>query len=229
MPEFVNLGDLIRRDLDLEKTAIVDLGGEPGPREFTFAKIDAMARGVARALLKRGCKRGDRVAILSANRAEYLAAIYGIMRAGLIAVPVNFKFPRETIHFIVKDSGADIVFCDAARRTDCPDGIPIITFGPEFDTFLDIGPFETVTPEPREPAMFLYTSGSTGVPKGVVLSHQSHLWVVAARLAGNDIARHRFLVAAPLYHMNALALAKNTVKPTAPAAVLQPVMRRAAR
>ena len=55
--------------------------------------------------------------------------------------------------------------------------------------------------------MFLYTSGSTGKPKGVVLSHQSHLWVVRTRLEGQNVARHRLLVAAPLYHMNALALA----------------------
>ena len=56
--------------------------------------------------------------------------------------------------------------------------------------------------------MFLYTSGSTGRPKGVVLSHQSHIWVVETRLAGQDLSRHRYLIAAPLYHMNALALAK---------------------
>src|SRR5437773_7245066 len=53
-----------------------------------------------------------------------------------------------------------------------------------------------------------YTSGSTGRPKGVVLSHHSHLWVVHTRLAGQDLARHRLLIAAPLYHMNALALAQ---------------------
>jgi len=79
-----------------------------------------MANGVARALGKRGLRRGDRVAILSANRAEYLAAYYGIMRAGLVAVPVNFKFPRETIHFIIADAGAKLVFCDAARAPECP-------------------------------------------------------------------------------------------------------------
>ena len=55
--------------------------------------------------------------------------------------------------------------------------------------------------------MFLYTSGSTGTPKGVVLSHQSHIWVVETRLAPG-LDRHRYLIAAPLYHMNALALAK---------------------
>jgi long-chain acyl-CoA synthetase len=208
MPQFENLGDLIRRDCDLDRVAIVDLGGEAPPREFTYREIDGLACGVARALSRQQIQRGGRIAVLSANRAEYLAAVFGIMRAGFVAVPVNFKFPRETIHFIIRDSGADFIFCDAARRGDCPEGIPTVTFGPEFDAFLDAGPFEAVRPVTREPAMFLYTSGSTGIPKGVVLSHQSHLWVVQTRLGSADIARHRFLVAAPLYHMNGLAVSQ---------------------
>jgi acyl-CoA synthetase (AMP-forming)/AMP-acid ligase II len=208
---FQNLGDLIRRERDLGKTAIIDLGGEQTPREFSYARLDAMANGIARALGKRGLARGDRVAILSANRAEYLAAYYGIMRAGLVAVPVNFKFPRRTIHFILQDCGARLVFCDPPRRADCPAELPAVAFGDSgadgFDRFLDDGPFGAITPKPDEAAMFLYTSGSTGTPKGVVLSHQSHIWVVETRLAPG-LDHHRYLIAAPLYHMNALALSK---------------------
>ena len=155
-----------------------------------------MANGAARALRGRGLERGDRVAILSANRAEYLAAYNGIMRAGLVAVPVNFKFPRQTIDFIIADAGAKLVFCDSARRQDCPTGLPIVCFGADgdegFDRFLDPGPFEAIRPLPDEPAMFLYTSGSTGRPKGVVLSHQSHIWVAETRLAGQDLSPENF-------------------------------------
>jgi acyl-CoA synthetase (AMP-forming)/AMP-acid ligase II len=254
MARFQNLGDLIVRGRDLSKVAIIDLGGETVPREFTFAQLDAMANGAARSLVKRGLARGDRVAILSANRAEYLAAYYGIMRAGMVAVPVNFRFPRQTIHFIIADSGAKLVFTDAKRRADCPPDLPVVIFSSvspspgggglhaegvrggvshqsspppaalrastsplqgevknrdseSFDTFLDSGDFKAVVPAQDEPAMFLYTSGSTGRPKGVVLSHQSHIWVVETRLAPGP-ERERYLIAAPLYHMNALALAK---------------------
>ncbi len=206
---FTNLGDLIPRDRDPEKLAIIDLGGE-GERHVTFAALDRMAMAVARGLRARGYARGERIAILSANRSEYLAAYYGIMRAGLVAVPVNYRFPAVTIAFILRDCGAKLVFCDPARRGQCPPGLPIVSFGTEgaesFDAGLDPGPFDAVTAAPDEPAMFLYTSGSTGTPKGVVLSHQSHIWVVETRLEGQEIASQRFLVAAPLYHMNALAV-----------------------
>src|SRR5258708_7005861 len=171
------------------------------------------ANAVARALTARGLTRGDRVAILSTNRFEYLTTVHGIMRAGFVAVPVNFKFPPATIDYIVHDSGAKLVFCDALRLDSAPKDLPRICFdsgsgGSDFASFLKPGPFTPVTPADREPAMFLYTSGSTGRPKGVVLSHQSHIWVVEQRMAAQDMTPHRFLVAAPLYHMNALAISQ---------------------
>jgi long-chain acyl-CoA synthetase len=208
---FQNLGDLIRRDRDPTKIAIFDLGGREGPLEIPYESLDALANAYARALVERGLAPGDRVAILSANSAEYLAAYFAIMRAGLVAVPVNFKFPRQTIHFILKDCGARVVFCDRARLADVPPELPANNFDGEVKEivpYFDPGPFEAVIPRADAPAMILYTSGSTGVPKGVVLSHQGHIWVVETRLGGQDLSRHRYLVAAPLYHMNALALSK---------------------
>ncbi len=212
---FTNLGDLINRDRAPDKSAIIDLG-HTTPREYSYGEFDSLACGVARALDATDLERGARVALLAANSAEYFAAACGIMRAGLVAVPVNYKFPRETIHFILEDCGARFLFCDEERRADCPKDLPVVEFGGQgqsqnqsgFDTFLDRGAFESITPNPREPAMFLYTSGSTGVPKGVALSHQSHLWVVNTRLGGDDFSCHAFLIAAPMFHMNALALAQ---------------------
>jgi acyl-CoA synthetase (AMP-forming)/AMP-acid ligase II len=210
-PHFSNLGDLINRDRDMTKLAIIDLGGEDGPTEYTYAELDSMSNGVARSLSKMGLARGDRVAILSANRGEFVASYFGIMRAGFVAVPVNYRFPKKAIDLIIADSGAKLVFCDRASRENCPDGLPVVVFGGEgrdsFGRFIDPGEFSPIVPHDCEPAMFLYTSGSTGVPKGVVLSHQSHIWVVETRLTP-DLERHRYLIAAPLYHMNALALSK---------------------
>jgi long-chain acyl-CoA synthetase len=212
IPSFSNLGALTSEDGDPDKAAIIDLGtGEA--RRFSYRDFETQADAVARALAGRGLARGERVAILSANRFEYLTTIDGIMRAGFVAVPVNFKFPPATIDYIVHDSDAKLVFCDAQRLDRAPKDLPRICFDSGrsdavFASFLKPGPFEPITPSDREPAMFLYTSGSTGRPKGVVLSHQSHIWVVEQRMAAQDMTRHRFLVAAPLYHMNALAMSQ---------------------
>lgn len=205
---FTNLGDYYR-PASAQATAIIDCLDWNAPRTVTHGEVDALAKAVARGLARRGLKRGDAVAILSANRTEFLVAYFGIMRAGLVAVPVNHKFPRDTIAFVLQDSATRLVFCDRERRALLPEGMPAVEFGADWDAFLDAGDFATVQPAPDEVAMILYTSGSTGRPKGVPLSHQGHLWAVESRLrAGKDLHRERLIVAAPLFHMNALGTSK---------------------
>src|ERR1700744_1332325 len=97
-----NLGDTIPRDGG-DALALIDLGGEGGPREYSYRALDEAATGVAHGLAARGLRRGESVAIIAANRAEYLIAFLGIMRAGMVAVPINFKLPRATIGHILRD------------------------------------------------------------------------------------------------------------------------------
>ena len=104
-----NLGDLWPLGDDMSRTALIDLLDPAAPRISSHAEIRAESRSVARGLLARGMERGDRVAILSANRTEYVTGYFGAMMAGLVAVPVSWRFARETVHFIIRDCGAKLI------------------------------------------------------------------------------------------------------------------------
>jgi acyl-CoA synthetase (AMP-forming)/AMP-acid ligase II len=208
--KYDNQGDAISRDVPADALALIDDGGNGTVRRYTYGDVLRLSGAIARGLLKRGLARGDRVAILSANRAEFLLTFLGTMQAGLVSVPVNYKLPAETVGYIVGDCDARLVIGDDTRLALAPDSVPKISFDRDFSALLDEGPFKPLAMQPEEPAMFLYTSGSTGRPKGVVLSHYSHLWAISQRVRRPVPIGQRSLVAAPLYHMNGLAMSQTT-------------------
>ena len=200
-----NLGSAIQSPGDPDAVALIDLGGLDGPTTYSYRQLDQWCDAAAGGLRAQGLHTGDRIAIASTNRAEYLVAILGAMRAGFVPVPVNVKLPREGMRYIIEDSDAKLLLVDC-ERIDLSHGLPYIRIDTGFFAAIEVArPFPPVQPAPRAPAMFLYTSGSTGNPKGVVLSHESHLWVLEKRRRAATTERQRVLVAAPLYHMNALS------------------------
>jgi long-chain acyl-CoA synthetase len=167
-------------------------------------RIAALARG----LLKRGLKRGEAVAIVAANSADYLILYMATMAAGLVSVCVNHKLPRETVAHIMKDSAIKLAVADSERAPLVAELVPTVAVA-QLDGLLDRGPFAPVDMAPEEVAMVLYTSGSTGLPKGVPLTHGGYIWATGATPEQRPgIEGKKAIIAAPLFHMNGLFSAK---------------------
>ena len=167
-------------------------------------RIGALARG----LLKRGLKRGEAVAIVAANSADYLLLYMATMAASLVSVCVNHKLPRETVAHIMKDSAIKLAIADAERSAMVSSLVPTVAME-KLDTLLDPGPFTPLDMKPEEVAMVLYTSGSTGLPKGVPLTHGGYVWATTITPEQRPgIEGKNVIIAAPLFHMNGLFSAK---------------------
>lgn len=152
-----------------------------------YAGFDRAARGVGAALAARGIAPGDRVALFMKNVPEYLIALHGIWVCGAAAVPINAKLhPREAA-FILEDSGAKSVFVtdDLAEGLSEATDVPIIGQA-------DLPEMALADPRQIEPrsgddlAWLFYTSGTTGRPKGVVITHEMLQVVSLAYLSDVD-------------------------------------------
>ncbi len=218
-----NLGLLFAAHARSDRTAIVDLHDASQPREVSFRALDAMCNAVARGLARAGLVAGDRIAILSLNRIEFVATVLGSMRAGVVPVPVNIKLPADAVDYIVKDAGAKLVFAEPALRRLCPPDIKVVEYGAStgFDAFIDHGDFTAIEPAPDTVAIQPYTSGSTGRPKGVLLTHYGQNWSrLVLAWSRCTTASDVILVAAPLYHKNAL----NAIKQGLTAGAMLPLL-----
>src|SRR6266567_4482833 len=105
-----NLGLLFAEHAAANLTAIVDLRQPERPRPISFHELDAACDACARGLVRSGLGCGDRAGILSLNRIEFVIALLGAMRAGVVPVPINVKLSADTVSYILSDSSARLVF-----------------------------------------------------------------------------------------------------------------------
>jgi long-chain acyl-CoA synthetase len=204
-----NLAAILDPTAPDDRLLIIEVSPEGDERlRLSYGEARRRIAAVARGLLKGGLKRGEAVAIVAANSADYLVLYMATMAAGLVSVCVNHKLPRETVAHIMKDSAIKLAVTDAPRAS------LVAELGPHgsierLDTLLVPGPFEPVDMQPDEVAMVLYTSGSTGLPKGVPLTHGGYIWATGATPEQRPgIEGRKAIIAAPLFHMNGLFSAK---------------------
>jgi long-chain acyl-CoA synthetase len=201
-----NLGIEYRND---QRLAVIDLWDPENPREIDYPTYHASCDAVARGLIERGFKVGDRIGILCSNRVEFLEIFYGAMRAGIVPVSIGVLQPKDTVAWIVDDSNVKLVFCDGALKQNLPDGVAFVDVDSDGDDGLSAfkrpGSLTPFVPEYDSVAFQPYTSGSTGRPKGVLLSHRAHSWVAETISRDRDFSpADRMIVAAPLYHKHAM-------------------------
>lgn len=175
--------------------------------QLTYRELCDLASGAGQGFLGQGLVEGDRVAILLRNSPDYVVAFFGALAAGLIVVPLNVRLTDADFEHMIRDSGTRLVVTEAEflprlGGLDDADGLRILQVPVQVP--VPSGTAGDFVPRPTDsesPCSLMYTSGTTGAPKAVVLSHRSWLRVSdAASTVLEFRAADRIHHTAPLTH-----------------------------
>ena len=192
-----------------------------GDRAMTYAELEAASDRLAGALARRGVAPGDRVTLFLPNSIEFVVAFYGTLRAGAVVNPINVQSKEREVRFQVEDSGATVVLyhealaavIDAVRPalpnlrfivagTAAPEGVERLN-----DLLAEAGPGPAISVSMEDLAALPYTSGTTGFPKGVMLTHRNLTANQQQFFASVPVGRADvFLNVLPFFHIYALNL-----------------------
>ncbi|MBU0714489.1 MAG: long-chain fatty acid--CoA ligase [Verrucomicrobia bacterium] len=193
-------------------------------RTLDFAAVDRISDRVAVALARRGIRKGDRIGLYCINSDWFPLAYFGILKAGAVVVPINLLLNPKEVAFILNDAGAralfyhgvfapavnalrpltpDLAFCVCIGALPPPQDIPWAEFAEAEGPVPVVRPTPLVAFNPAEDlAAILYTSGTTGRPKGAMLTHRNLVSNIRSTLQAMQVqpGEERFLVILPLFH-----------------------------
>ena len=178
----MNVAEILDRNAVIfaDREAVVDTD-----RRWTYPQLRRDADRFAHALTELGVRRGDRVCLFLGNSAEFLIAFYGILKVGGIATSLSALGKRPELQALIADCGAEVIVTDRAHaaelpaRPDVPSVRQVVCIGGheqadhDFWALLEGRPdtFATVETDREDGVTIIYTGGTTGIPKGVLLSH----------------------------------------------------------
>ena len=198
-----------------DSIAVID----PDGPSLTFAELEVRANRLAHGLLGLGLSPGDRIVWCGPNSVEVIVVLHAARKAGLVAVPLAYRFTAEEMRYVIADSGAPVVLVDAeqadrvaAVRADLPDVRDVVVFrGAPFEGALawdQVSGSADALPPVEGGGQMIYTSGTTGKPKGALRTRVDP-GITAALVATLRLhpGREVHLTTGPLYHSGPLAWA----------------------
>ena len=218
-----NIGSLLTKRAQITPDIEAYVQGETGER-YSFAELNTRANKLANACLGAGVQPGDRVAFLLMNGIEFVEAYLGLAKLGAVVVPLNWRLTAPELEYIISDSGSSwLVFDDEFRQSAemlssqgktgvkqwvhvTPSAAAPFARG-YADLVADASDQEPPVGASGEDMLYImYTSGTTGLPKGVVHSHRTSLWAVLTMSPVLEMRlADRFLSPLPMFHVGALA------------------------
>ncbi|MFD7163560.1 acyl-CoA synthetase [Streptomyces violascens] len=173
-------------------------------RAWSYAELDAAVSTAAAVLASQGLSKGDRVATYGHNSDAYLIAFLACARAGLIHVPVNQHLTGTDLAYILEQSGAALVLADPALADRVPGGLPVLPLrdgeGSLLAALAEPLPYEP-DGERHDVVQLLYTSGTTALPKGAMMTHRALVHEYVSAITALDLREtDRPVHSLPLYH-----------------------------
>ena len=217
-----NIGQLLTRRAYRDPSFVATHEPATG-RRLSFAELNSRSNQVANALRDLGVGKGDRVGLLLMNGAEFVETFFAVGKIGAVNVPLNWRLVADELEFILGDSGCETLvhgdeFSEVAdelrRRGTTKVAHWVRLGGGSDDGVVDYdewrGAASTDEPEPDgegdDLLFIMYTSGTTGLPKGVMHSHDTVLWALLTIVATSDFrVGDRFLNSLPMFHVGALS------------------------
>ncbi|MEU9976595.1 acyl-CoA synthetase [Streptomyces sp. NPDC051014] len=178
---------------------------EYGDRRWTYQELDDAVSRAANVLLGQGLNRGDRVAAYGHNSDAYLIAFLACARAGLVHVPVNQNLTGDDLAYLIGQSGSSLALADPGLAGRLPGAVRVLPLrdadGSLLDRLADAPPYDGPEPRTEDLVQLLYTSGTTALPKGAMMTHRALVHEYLSAIAALDLsAGDRPAHALPLYH-----------------------------
>lgn len=175
-----------------------------GEERLTWKGIEQRVAQVSAGLARRGVAPGDRIALMLGNRSEFVVSVYAAARLGAIVVPLSIRSQKPELASVLEHSGASLVIHESELADRLPEGPERIAIY-DFHKLLENLRTDPVAPDEEDTAAILYTSGTTGRPKGAMLSHLGIVHSAMHYELGMRLSEHeRSIAAVPLSHVTGL-------------------------